>query len=243
MIALDDDVALLAPGAVWLRAHQTVVVADLHAGYVATLQHRGFALPSVEDSDLHARLRAVLRKTSARALVVAGDFVHGRGAVLRRDHGPSALDAVLDALNGVELVVVEGNHDRGVGERLYAAGVRCTEDYAVGPHRVAHGDVDTEALRREAVAGGGRLILGHHHPALTLRDGAGTHKKVPAFAHCEGLVCLPAMSPFARGADLRNREHSAAIEHAAGGAVLSVSVVIGERVIAVGPLDRVRAAG
>lgn len=243
MIALDDDATLLAPGAVWLRSQHTLVVADLHAGYIPTLQKRGFALPSVPDRELLAALRSLLKKTAARTVVVAGDLVHGRGAIVRRDAAPSALDALLDALAGLHLVVVEGNHDRGVAERLYASGVQCAEHHALGPYRVAHGDRDIEALKREAMDAGGRLILGHHHPALTLRDGAGTHKKVPAFAHAEGLLCLPALSPFSRGADLRNREHAAGVELAADGARISVAVVVGDRVIPVGLLDRIRAVG
>lgn len=245
MLTIDDDVTLVAPGAAWLRASETAVVADLHAGTVPTLQKRGIALPDGDDSALHARIASVLAATGARRIVVAGDLVHGRGAVIRAG-GASALDALVLACAGREVVVVEGNHDRAVTDRLRAAGMCCVETLAIGAHRVAHGDgapEDLAALRAEASAAGGRLIVGHHHPALTLRDGAGTHRRVAAFAFAEGLVCLPALSPLARGADLLHAAYSADIEALAAGASLSVAVVVGAEVIRVGRLDRVRAVG
>ncbi|MFO0627419.1 MAG: hypothetical protein U0325_17550 [Polyangiales bacterium] len=93
--ALPDDMALLAPGGVFVRDAQTLVVADLHAGYVDTLRHRGVALPPLDDAALLARIDALLRACDPRRVVVAGDLVHGAAATHRRTGDASPLDALL----------------------------------------------------------------------------------------------------------------------------------------------------
>jgi metallophosphoesterase superfamily enzyme len=94
------------------------------------------------------------------------------------------------------------------------------------------------------------VVIGHHHPALVLRDAAGARTKVMAFAWAPGIVCLPPLTPFARGGDL-------VLDDAAGLTAvvdpreletavvdpreLETAVVVGERVLPTGRLDRVRA--
>ncbi|CAN5314634.1 hypothetical protein BH20VER2_BH20VER2_00470 [soil metagenome] len=43
-------------------------------------------------------------------------------------------------------------------------------------------------------------ILGHHHPAATIRDGPGLRLKLPAFVQQGSCWILPAFSPWAAGA-------------------------------------------
>lgn len=244
MLPIDDDLRLVAPGAVWSRAHATAVVADVHAGYVATLQQRGHLLPPLDDGDLHARLRAVIERTGASTLVVAGDLLHGRGALLARGGRASPLSSLLDALDGVRVVVVPGNHDAGSDDVLAANGLAVTARYTFGPHVVMHGDEDAAALRGEralAAQRGGRVMLGHFHPALTLRS-TGLHAKAPAFVWAPGLVCLPALTPLARGADVLHETHGAALRALATERELATAVVVGDDVIETGVLSRVRAA-
>ena len=245
MTTLDGGVSLLAPGGAYLAAAKALVVADLHAGYVQTLQRRGYTLPTQGDEGLHGRLRAMFARADVARVVVAGDLVHGLPALAARGGHRSPLDALLDALDGRALTVVPGNHDRGAHDLLVKRGVEVTPFAEVGPHVVLHGDEDIDRLRGEralALARGGTLILGHHHPALTLDDGAGARQRVPAFAHAPGLLCLPALAPLARGADLLREDYAEELCALASARELSVAVVVGAEVIPVGTLARVRLA-
>jgi metallophosphoesterase superfamily enzyme len=184
VIALDDDTTLLAPGGAWLPREEALVVADVHAGYVADLQRRGFALPDGHDDDLLMRLDALLHAADPARVVIAGDLVHGPGAAHTRSAAPSPLDRVLDRLRGRAVTVVLGNHDAPVAELLRARDVDCVTHCAVGPHAVVHGDEDTATLTARcdtARAAGGRVLLGHVHPALGLRGALGHRARVPAF--------------------------------------------------------------
>jgi len=94
-----------------------------------------------------------------------------------------------DARAPFELVLIAGNHDR-----------RCLEADLLRDHHITpsfcfyHGD------RPEPEAAGSRIsIIGHFHPAATVRDKAGLHLKLPAFVQDGTLWTLPAFSPWASG--------------------------------------------
>lgn len=243
MTELPEDLTLLAPGGVFARGARTLVVADLHAGYVDTLRHRGVALPPVSDAALLARVDALLQACDPERVLVAGDLVHGAAAAHHRTGAPSPLDALLGRLRGREVEVVPGNHDRAVTAHLEARGVRVTDVGVLGPHRVRHGDESPAALsamRAEALARQGVVIIGHHHPALGLRGARGVSARVPAFAWCPGMLALPALSPMARGADLARDDHAASLLAVADEALWELAVVVGDRVARAGALPVAR---
>ncbi|MEZ4393044.1 MAG: metallophosphoesterase [Polyangiales bacterium] len=245
MIALAGGVSLRSPGALFIEAEGALVVADLHAGYVDTLRHRGHALPPVSDEGLLRALDALLASLAPRRVVVAGDLVHGAAAAHQRVGGESALDALLARFEGRALEVVLGNHDRALTGALASRGVTVRDEAVVGPHRVRHGDEAPEALlamRGEACARRGYLVVGHHHPALRLTGGPGVRARLPAFAWGEGFIALPALSPFALGSDLLRRDYAAALEAVLPAREMETAVVIGEEVRRTGRLDAVRGA-
>lgn len=247
MITLPDGAQLHAPGGVFIPGEGTLVVADVHAGYVATLQRRGMALPSVDDEGLLARLRALLDATRPARVVIAGDIVHGATGALRSVGERSPLAAMVATLKTAtdDVIAVPGNHDRGITAPLHSLGVQVTDAWESRGWAVLHGDEDSDVLRglrALAAQRSGRLVIGHFHPALMLDDGAGTRAKVPAFAYAPGLLILPALTPFARGADLSTRTQSEGVLALATERELSVAVVIGGEVLPVGTLARARAA-
>lgn len=245
MIALDGGVKLVAPGGAFIPSESVLVVADLHAGYVQTLQKRGYTLPSQGDDDLIARVQALVDATDAAHVVVAGDLMHGRPALASKRGETSPVDVLLDRLAERDVTVVMGNHDRGTDALLAARGVSVVERFEAGAFVVMHGDEDPAQLRGEralAIERGGRLILGHHHPALTLDDGVGARARVPVFAWAPGLVCLPALTPLARGVDLLREDWTRELMEFATARELSLAAIIGTNVISVGTLSRVRKA-
>jgi len=245
VIQVSDDVTLHSPGAAFIRHARALVVADLHAGHVATLRQRGHALPPLDDGALHARVDALLGALDPLRVVIAGDLVHGAAAAVSRTPAPSALDQLLARFAGRELTVVPGNHDRAVLADLARRGVAVSAIAQVGPHAVLHGDEDPATLRAqraEAAARGGLVVVGHMHPALTLRGAPGVRARAPAFAWSAGWLALPALSPLARGADLLRDDHAAEMLAVVDATELRTAVVIGARVVETGLLSRVRGA-
>src|SRR5204863_4136566 len=86
-----------------------------------------------------------------------------------------------------EVVVVAGNHDRELTPLVPL--VDCCESTGYIFH---HGHCGVGESARVQ-------IIGHHHPAATITDGAGLHLKFPAFVQQEWCWILPAFSPWAGG--------------------------------------------
>jgi putative SbcD/Mre11-related phosphoesterase len=232
-LALRDGLVLVAPGAVFVPAESTLIVADTHAGLPSELRARGHAVPIGDDEALIAKLRAMVTLTEAETVVVAGDLLHGPGSLAR-----DPLGALVAALPASRLRIVRGNHDRRAESALDARAIEHDTALAVGPHWVTHGD-DVErvrALRALAHEAGGRVLVGHIHPAFALDDGEGARRVCPAFVTARALVCLPALSVWARGGDVRSRAVKTQLTALSEGDPMGVAVIVGDRVLPIGPL-------
>ena len=155
----------------------------MHFGYELSLRAAGALFPCWGMDTVEARLLALLDDYRPERLIIAGDFVHDRAA------REPALALLARLRTCCEVAFVAGNHDRRAfaGAEMQAAHV--TERFCFH-----HGDGVAPAE-----AGGRRLVIGHHHPAGILRDGAGLALKLPAFVETAGQWVLPAFSPWAAG--------------------------------------------
>ena len=182
-VLVDAETVLDARLALYHRVERWLAVADVHFGYELSQRAAGALFPLWGMDSVEARLVALLDDFRPERLIVAGDFVHDRTA------REPALALLARLRAKVEVVLVAGNHDR----RAFAATemqAACVTDRFC----FHHGDGPPPAE-----AAGRRAVIGHHHPAGTLRDGAGLALKLPAFVETAGQWVLPAFSPWAAG--------------------------------------------
>ncbi|WP_434522492.1 metallophosphoesterase [Halorubrum sp. AS12] len=191
-----SDVAY-AERAVYLPAHDALVVADLHVGRG---EASAVSLPLGERADLADRLGALLDRFDPETVVVAGDAVHTFERVT--DRAAETLRALREACSarGAALELVAGNHD---------AALATAWD---GPVREAlameDGGDSTELPRTTIVCHGheppstpaDRYVIGHVHPTIEIEgdrrpcflSGAGTYRG-------SDLLVLPAFTRLAAG--------------------------------------------
>lgn len=180
---------LLTPegAAVHLR-EQTAVIADVHLGYEWARGAAGDCVPAHSLAETLARLDFLLGRTGIRRLVVAGDLVES-GRPCRRT--AADLRRLRDWLagRGVDLVALEGNHDRG-GLFLAPADVPSPlpASVLVGGWTIAHGHRPVASKQ---------TITGHFHPVLRAEGTA-----APCFLAGPGRIILPAFSSNAAGCDV-----------------------------------------
>ena len=180
---IDAHTLLDARLALFHRVERWLAVADVHFGYELSQRAAGALFPRWGMDSVEARLLALLTDYQPRQLVIVGDFVHDRSA------RPAAL-RLLDTLREHgEIILVAGNHDRGAFTATEMHASWETEKFCFH-----HGDGATPVG-----AAGRRQVIGHHHPAKTLRDGAGLALKLPAFVETADRWVLPAFSPWAAG--------------------------------------------
>lgn len=181
-----------ASGALWLPEARTVIIADAHLGYGWAQRRRGELGPLVDET-MPEKIAAVLDELKPSRVVMLGDVVHApEPAPAERQLVSRTLEAIAAR---AELVLVRGNHDRGLAADF--TGFAMTERWETAKVVAVHGDVlPARALRRR------HLIAGHWHPAYRVRDAAGVSHRLPVFAVSPGLTVLPAFSGFAAGLNL-----------------------------------------
>lgn len=195
----------LAPGiildarrAVWFEAEQALAVADLHLGYAWAQRSRGAMLPLSVQDDTVARLAELVRDYGARELFVLGDVVQKAVPIEPVREPLRELCHQIGSL--AKLRLLGGNHDRGLARLLSECEVSIEVEGAaqLGPHWLLHGDA---ALTGD-VTDGGRVFIGHEHPAIRVGDGVAS-VKCPCFLASARVVVLPAFSAWAAGSNVR----------------------------------------
>ncbi len=196
---LAGGVVALPNGLAWLPATRTLVAADAHFAYEDVV---GAALPLWSTAALVAALLLAARLRGAREIVLLGDVVHGA----RMSEGAMrTVAAALEALRAAAAVtLVAGNHEGR--SRAFAVLGATVDAVERDGWLLLHGD--RPALRLANAGAPLRAIIGHLHPSLPLGGG----RTVPAFVAREGLVVLPAFTPYSGGLDVLSAEFAAALD-------------------------------
>jgi len=183
-VILDGRLALFHESDRWLT------VADLHFGYELSQRAAGNLFPLWGMQTIEARLLELLRDYEPNHLVLLGDLVHNKS-------GGAELERLLRKLKEkCDVILIAGNHDRYLPADGLVASWRC------GDFHFHHGHCKNEISS-------GIQIVGHHHPAVTIRDGAGLRLKLPAFIQEETCWIMPAFSPWAAGTEWTGSEQAA----------------------------------
>ncbi len=202
---LSKDIWLDARRALWLKSAGALVVADMHLGYAWVQRSRGQLLPLAAVAGAMDRLLELQADYHPREIVFLGDVVHRAVPLPALKEELSALITRLRS-GGSAVTLVAGNHDHGLG-RLLAEDrlpAQLVKSCAIGPHLLIHGDdaepgTDPAAPFQAARSRGGRIVMGHEHPAIAIGDGVASSVKCPCFLIGETVLILPAFSVWAAG--------------------------------------------
>ena len=168
-ISVAPNVLLDGRLALFHERDRWLAVADLHFGYELSQRAAGRLTPLWGMTSIEERLRELIAEYQPRQLIIVGDLVHDRAS------GPVAAKLLTRLRTHCEVIALAGNHDRHV-----------THAIVFEP-------------RWETAESGRIQIIGHHHPAASVTDGAGLRLKFPAFVQQESCWILPAFSPWAGG--------------------------------------------
>jgi putative SbcD/Mre11-related phosphoesterase len=168
---------------------RVVVVGDLHIGWEVTLSQQGIHIPS-QTGKMLERLRSIVEKERPTRVIMLGDVKHSvTGAELEewRDV-PEFFEALLKLVPSIQIIL--GNHDGNL-EPLTPSKVEILPSTGLalwGRFGLLHG----HAWPTPEILGCETLILGHLHPAVTLRDALGYRLTRPAWvtASCDAKKLL-----------------------------------------------------
>ncbi|MDD1680097.1 MAG: metallophosphoesterase [Methanoregula sp.] len=166
---IGDGPALVVTG-----EERYLVVADLHFGIEADLAMHGLHFRSRSKARLE-RLLANVDRADPDGLILLGDIKHSIPSVTRQEF--FELPRILEALRDrVPLRVFPGNHDIGIERYLRPAEICAKDGAVIDGVGYLHGH-----MYPSPSLAGHLMIVGHHHPLLSLRDEVGCALQSPAY--------------------------------------------------------------
>ena len=180
-----EHLLLCAEHAIFWPARQALLIADAHFGKAASFRARGVPVPESTTLANLATLDALIARQPVQRIVFLGDFLHSREA--RAPQTLAALARWRARHAGLEIVLVEGNHDTHAGAPPENLDIRMVEEPLIdGPFALCHLPVPVT----------GRYVLaGHLHPAYRLA-GRRDAVRLPCFWFGESVGVLPAFGDF-----------------------------------------------
>ncbi len=166
---IENGPALLVKG-----REETLVIADLHFGIESDLARHGYHFQS-RSEERAARVLALVCELEPDRLLLLGDVKQSIPLTTRQEY--RELPAVLASFRDAALLqVLPGNHDIGLerflkeDELLSATGVVIDGVGYLHGHRVP-----------DPALAGHLIIIGHHHPVVSLIDEVGCAARMPAY--------------------------------------------------------------
>jgi metallophosphoesterase superfamily enzyme len=151
-----------------------LVVADLHFGIEADLAAHGLHFRS-RSADRLERLLRIIDAADPDLLILLGDVKHSIPSLTRQEFHelPGILDAIRDR---VSLKVFPGNHDIGIERYLTGNELQPKDGSVLDGVGYLHGHMYPSPL-----LAGHLMVIGHHHPQLSLKDEVGCALQAPAY--------------------------------------------------------------
>ena len=151
-----------------------LIVADLHFGIEADLAAHGLHFKSRSERRLE-RLHRVIDSTKPDELVLLGDVKHSIPSLTWQEY--HEMPKILDSLRTrLPLHVFPGNHDIGIERFLREGEIRSKDGMVLDGVGYLHGHM----IPSHELAGH-LVVIGHHHPLLSLRDEVGCALQSPAY--------------------------------------------------------------
>ncbi|MEN6443374.1 MAG: metallophosphoesterase [Methanoregula sp.] len=189
---ISDGPALVIEG-----EERLLIVADLHFGIEADLAAHGLHFKSHSAERLE-RLLKTIDTADPDALILLGDIKHSIPSLTRQEY--FEMPGILkDLRNRIPLRIFPGNHDVGIERFLHDHELYPREGAVVDGVGYLHGHtVPSPALA------GHLIVVGHHHPFVSLHDEVGCALQSPAYLRAEidtvalGMKAPDAPAPCAR---------------------------------------------
>jgi DNA ligase-associated metallophosphoesterase len=183
-IELKGQVALLdLTGAMYLPAHDALLVADLHFEKGSSFARRGMMLPPYDTRETLMALSDAVFRFNPKTVIALGDSFHDIGGPDRL--GTEERTTLTQVQQGRDWIWVTGNHDRILPDSI---GGQVVEEMILG----------SLTLRHEPMAGEQAEVAGHLHPVgKVVMRGRSTRRR--CFL-TDGQRCvMPALGAYAGG--------------------------------------------
>ncbi|MEM0075305.1 MAG: metallophosphoesterase [Conexivisphaerales archaeon] len=204
-IKLGKGLLIVSPWpVVYLEQDKAIVAADIHLGLEDKLEHEGISLPRTFLPQIIQSIVQPARVMGASKIILLGDVKHEFGKPEEAEWF-SVKKLIKEAFKVVDRIeVVKGNHDNYIASILGEMNIPLhSYSLDISNYTLAHGHLYTM---------GKKMIIGHEHPAVSIKDDFGLKHRYKAFLHAkiEGndIYILPSVSPITVGTDMNETNSS-----------------------------------
>src|SRR3989338_835804 len=173
-----------------LSAGNNLILADTHIGYEEALNKQGVLVPRFQFKEIIQRLEKIIKNKKFDKIIINGDIKHEFGTISEQEwrHTLRLLDFLKQHCS--EIVLIKGNHDTILGPIANKRDVKVVDYYIINNGKnkysknplkkikdkknilVVHGDkIDDKILKINNKNKIKTIIIGHEHPAVTLKEG------------------------------------------------------------------------
>ncbi|MFH0978444.1 MAG: metallophosphoesterase [Candidatus Woesearchaeota archaeon] len=185
--------------ALHLKKCKTLVISDLHIGFEEALNKQGFFIPRFQLRELLKQLEKIMAKTKPEHIIINGDVKHEFGEVSSQEWRETM--KVLDLLSkSAKVTLIKGNHDIILEPIAKKKNVRIVDNIMIDDVFLMHGHVEQKIPKKAKT-----IIIGHMHPAITIREGARaeTYKCFLKGKYGKAdLIVMPSFSSASYGTDI-----------------------------------------
>ena len=210
MILKKGDVSFLPLG-LYFESSSALVISDTHIGFEKTLQKQGIQMIKSAYPDIKKLTLDYIEKLKPKRVVLAGDIKEDFGEFnFQEFYELKDYFATLKDLN-IEIEVIRGNHDNYLLPFLRKMDISCHEEFLILDDLfITHGHLN---LSKEiAVSKTKKLIFGHEHTSIMIRDSSGLDSKfkstIVGDVYGKEFFALPAFSPLKPGTEVNIAEGS-----------------------------------
>jgi len=182
----------------WIKEKKILIISDLHLGYEDYLRGKGILVPKFQIKETFMELKKILKKVNPKIIILNGDLKHEFGRISSQEW-KDVLD-LFDLLisSSKKVVVIKGNHDTILGPIAEKKKIEILPSYSFDDTIIIHGDSLVETTSK-------RVIIGHEHPAISLKDKSKT-EKFKCFLkgkwQRKELIVMPSFNPLIEGTDI-----------------------------------------
>ncbi len=187
-----ESIVLMPERAMLIERTRTLLVADVHLGKDTAFRIAGIPIPGDATADSLARLSSALERSEVRRLIFLGDLVHARTSLDAKTI--TTIQAWREQHEGIEMLLVPGNHDIRSGVLPQALQIETTADELIEPPFVFKHHPEASPH--------GYALAGHIHPAIRLIGRGRQKERVACFLFRLEYGLLPAFGTFTGGADI-----------------------------------------
>ncbi len=177
---------------------KAIIISDLHLGFEESLGKQGVLVPRTQFKRIIKRLDWITSHVAVEQVVLNGDIKHEFGTISKQEWREVLRLIDYFESKNIKILVIRGNHDTVLGPISRKKQLREVKEVRHKNILITHGDYIPRKLAPI-------IIMGHEHPAITLREKAKSEKFkcfLKGKFRKSTLIVQPSLNPLTEGTDV-----------------------------------------